>query len=139
MPADSFLDTNILVCAYDSHDRVKQEKAQAIVLDAMEHETGIVSTQVLSEFFCVVTGRIPTPLSVDEAQGVINELGILRIVEIDLPMINRAIEAHKKYQLTFWDAMIVVAAERAGCAQVFSEDMNSGQRYNGIEVVNPLA
>jgi len=138
MPDKVFLDTNILVYAYDSHDPSKQARAQAMLLDAMEHETGVISTQVLSEFFCVVTRRIPKPLSAAEAQDVINELSAMDVIEIDLPMINRAIDVHGQCQLAYWDAMIIAAAERGDCAQALSEDLNAGQVYNGVAVVNPF-
>ena len=133
-----FLDTNVLVYAYDTHDPEKQVRAQAVLIEALETETGTVSTQVLSEFFCVVTRRIPAPLSADEAQSVIHELGVLEIVEIDIPMIHRAIEVHKENRLIYWDALILAAAERGRCAQVFSEDLNAGQAYAGVKVVNPF-
>lgn len=138
MTGNIFFDTNVLVYVYDAREPDKQAKAQKALLDALEHETGTVSTQVLSEFFHVTTRRIPKPLSADEAQGVVNDLAMLEVVEIDLPMINRAIEAHKENHLAYWDALIIAAAERAGCREIMSEDLASGQEYCGVKVVNPF-
>lgn len=134
-----FIDTNVLVYAYDTHDIAKQARAQAVVTDAMSNETGVVSTQVLGEFFCVVTRRIPAPLDNDQARAIINDLSVMDIVEIDLPMINRAIELLGKHQLSYWDALIVSAAERAGCTKLLSEDLQTGQMLAGVRVVNPFA
>jgi len=133
-----FLDTNILVYAYDSHEPTKQDRAQSLLLEGMDREAAVVSTQVLGEFFNVVTRRIPQPLTADAAQRIIEHFSIMTVVEIDVPMIHRAIEGHRSYQLSYWDALIVAAAERAACAQILSEDLNEGQSYHGVRVANPF-
>ncbi len=134
-----FLDTNVLVYAYDAHDLAKQKLAQGLLMDALENEIGVVSAQVLGEFFCVVTRRIPKPLTVDEAQEVIENLSLLDVVETDAPMVSRAIDLVKAHRIAYWDALIVAAAERARCTVIYSEDLNAGQDYAGIRLVNPFA
>ena len=134
----TFIDTNILVYAYDSRDLQKQERAQAILKRGIEAETAILSAQVLSEFFTVVTRRIPSPLSIQEAEDALNLISVLPVIEIDLWLVRRAIGIHRDYRITYWDSLIVAAAERAECVQIFSEDFNPGQSYNGVVVVNPL-
>lgn len=133
-----FLDTNILVYAYDSHEPTRQNRAQEIIIEGIRYQRAVVSSQVFGEFFTVVTRKIIAPLTANEAQGIIIELGILDVVDIDLALVNRAIDTHCTYQISYWDSLIVAAAERASCTQILSEDMNAGQLYNGIVVINPF-
>ena len=139
MPDRDFVDTNILVYAYDTHDAEKQRRAQDVIRGGIESESVVLSVQVLGEFFTVVTKRIPNPLSIEEAEDVLNLVSVLPIVEIDRRMVHRAIEIHRRYGITYWDSLIVVAAERAGCTRILSEDLNAGQSYDGIVVVNPFS
>ena len=97
-----------------------------------------MSVHVLGEFFTVVTRRIPSPLSIKEAGEVVDLLAILPVISLDLSMVRRAISAHERYGITYWDSLIVAAAERAGCTRIISEDLNSGQSYLGIMAVNPF-
>jgi len=133
-----FLDSNILVYDYDRHDPQKQSNAQSILKLGIVKETAVLSSQVLGEFFVVVTRRIKEPMSADEARKVIDILSVLPVVEIDLPLVKRAINTHKNYGISYWDSLIVSAAERTGCDMVLSEDFNEGQKYNGILVENPF-
>ncbi len=135
----AFIDTNILVYAYDSHEPQKQERAQAILRTGIETETAVLSAQVLSEFFTVVTRRIPNPLSIQEAEDALNLISVLPVIEIDLPLVRRAVGIHSDYGITYWDSLIVAGAERAECVQIFSEDFNAGQSYHGILVANPFS
>jgi predicted nucleic acid-binding protein len=133
-----FLDTNILVYAYDEHEPCKQKTAQKILADGIEQENIVLSVQVIGEFFNVVTRHIPQPMSPEEAEYIINTLSILPVQEIDLFMVTRAIDIHKTYHIPYWDSLIVSAAERGGCAQILSEDFNDGQKYFNISVCNPF-
>ena len=138
MPARSFMDTNVLVYAYDRRDVSKRSQAQELLTTGIEDETAVISVQVLGEFFTVVTQRIQNPLSTEEAQEAVNLISVLPVMELDLALVRRAISTHLRYQISYWDALIVAAAESAGCAQIFSEDLNPGQSYHGIVVVNPF-
>jgi len=138
MTGKVFVDTNILVYAYDSSKTRKQKEAQAILTSGIEQDSVVLSVQVLGEFFNVVTRRIKNPMTPDDAQSIIGTLGILPIQEIDFPMVNRAIDTHRQYHISYWDALIIAAAERAGCQRILSEDLNAGQRYNNIPVLNPF-
>ena len=133
-----FLDTNILVYAYDNHDPQKQDKAQQLLTSGIEQENLVLSVQVMGEFFNAANRHIPEPLTPDEVGEIINTLSILPIQEVDLAMVNRAIDTHKKYQISYWDSLIVSAAERAKCTEIISEDLSDGQSYNGIRVRNPF-
>ena len=134
-----FVDTNVLVYAYDKHSETKQTGALRLLRAGMLNDGLAVSAQVLGEFFAVVTRRIPTPLTADEAAAAIDALKPVPVVEIDRQLVERAIETHKRYGIVYWDALIVAAAERAGCVEVLSEDLNAGQRYGGVVVSNPFA
>ena len=133
-----FLDTNILVYAYDRHDPRKQGIAQSLLIDGMENESAALSVQVLGEFFNVVTRQIKQPMTTDEAKEAIELFSNLLIQEIDLAMVERAIDTHKIYRISYWDALIVSAAERAGCKRILSEDWNDGQLYHSIPISNPF-
>lgn len=133
-----FVDTNVLVYAYDKHEPQKQRKAQRLLADGIEQENLFLSVQVLGEFFNVVTRHIPQPMSPDETQEIINSLSILPVQEIDLAMVNRAIDTHQTYQISYWDSLIVSAAERAGCTMIVSEDLSAGQAYHNIRIINPF-
>ncbi len=138
MTDKSFLDTNILVCAYDLGDSRKQEKAQLILTDGIERDNLVLSVQVFGEFFNVVTRKIKIPMTPDEALSVISALEILPVVDIDLTMVKRAIDIQGAYEMSYWDSLIIAAAERAECKEVISEDLNDGQVYHGIPVRNPF-
>lgn len=138
MSDKSFLDTNILVYAYDMRDAVKQEKAQRIIADGIVNDNCFLSVQVLGEFFNVVTKQIQDPMSSQEAKRIIDILSFVPVLEIDLAMVKRAINTQIAYHISYWDALIIAAAERAECRQIYSEDLNHGQIYNDIHVKNPF-
>ena len=98
----------------------------------------MLSAQVLGEFFTVVTSRILAPLSAEEAEGVLDILSVLPVVEIDLRLVRRATGIHRLYGINYWDSLIVAAAQRAGCTQILTEDLNTGQSYQDILAVNPF-
>ena len=85
-----------------------------------------------------MTRRIPNPLSVEEAEEVINRVAVLPVVEPDWSLVRRPIDIHKEFGITYWDSLIVAAAEKAGCTRIVSEDLNSGHSFHGIAVVDPF-
>jgi predicted nucleic acid-binding protein len=138
MKARIFLDTNILVYAYDRNDPKKQEVAQSVLVESLENESGVLSVQVLGEFFNVVTRHIKKPMTTNEAKDAIELFSNYFVQEIDLAMVHRSIETHKLYRISYWDALIISAAERAGCQRIFSEDLNANQLYHKISICNPF-
>src|SRR5512134_1507598 len=108
-----FLDTNVLVYAYDKSEPRKQAIAQQLLRSAIRDESAAVSVQVLGEFFVVVTRKIREAMTAEEAARVIRTVGVLAVQEVDLALVQRAIDAHKLYGLAYWDCLIVAAAERA--------------------------
>lgn len=133
-----FFDTNILVYASDDSEPDKQPLTIELVESAVENSSGVVSAQVLGEFFNSVTRRIRRPLSMDEAELLIEKYSVMSVVELDLDLVKRAVVTCGQYQVSYWDALIIAAAERAGCARIISEDLNPGQSYHGVVVVNPF-
>ncbi len=137
MPGPDFLDTNVLVYAYDVSEPAKQSVAQDLVRRAVAGEL-MVSTQVLAEFAATVLYKVSPPASAEDLITLLDTLGPVRLIMPDGDMVRRAVEAHAKYGLHFYDGMIVAAAERAGCERIWSEDLNAGQKYFGVVVANPF-
>ncbi len=134
-----FFDTNVLVYAYDSSEPGKQRVAQELLREGLETKEASLSAQILSEFFVTVTRKIRHPFSVPEAAEMLERLALLPIVSIDWPTVKQAVYVEKRYGLSYWDSLVIAAAQRAGCAKVISEDMNPGQGYDGVVVQNPFS
>jgi predicted nucleic acid-binding protein len=137
MSAPEFLDTNVLVYAYDVSDTRKQSVAQGLVRRAVAGEI-VASTQVLAEFTTTLLHKLSPPARPEDVITILDTLSPIRLVAIDGGLIRRAVEARATYGLHFWDCMIVAAAERAGCKRLWSEDLNAGQEYLGVTVANPF-
>jgi predicted nucleic acid-binding protein len=137
MPAPDFLDTNILLYAYDPSDRRKQLIAHELVRKALAGQM-LVSTQVLSEYAAVLLHKMSPPAPPKHLKVILNALAPIRVILADGDMVRRAVEAHAEYGVRFYDGMIVAAAERGGCERIWSEDFNAGQKYFGIVVENPF-
>ena len=138
MSAPDFLDSNVLVYAYDHAHPVKQQIARRLVVRAVLGELTI-STQVLAEFTSTLLYKLRPPLGMAEVSEALNGLGSIPLIRPDADIVRRAVEAHAAYGIHFYDGMIVAAAERAGAAKIWSEDLNAGQKYFGVTVANPFA
>jgi predicted nucleic acid-binding protein len=139
MNGNVFLDTNVLVYANDAAEPEKQGTARKLIRDVLHAETGVISVQVLSEFWVTVTRKIRKPLSVSTARQEAELFGLLTIVDLDSRLFYDAIRLQQLYQISYWDAQIVAAAETAECAVLYSEDLNAGQKYGNVTVVNPFS
>ena len=130
-----FLDTNVVVYAFDGADPDKQR----IAIEVLEAgDRLIVSTQVLLETWWVLTRRLAVPLDEDHASKVIDELCALPVVSTDPELVRRAIEAGRRFKIAIWDALIIEAARAGGCRRVLSEDLQSRQDFEGVVVENPF-
>ena len=138
MKGADFFDTNILVYAYDNHFPDKQQRAREVIISAVKNGNGVLSTQVLGEFFTVVTRKIKIPLSVRNARDIIKYMGRMTVQEIDVLIVERALDTLEQYKISYWDSLIVASAEKAQCKCILSEDFNAGQKYHGIEITNPF-
>jgi predicted nucleic acid-binding protein len=132
----TFLDTNVVVYAFDGAEPEKQATAIAI-LEGKERL--VVSTQVLLETWWVLTRRLAEPLGEDAASTVIDTLTQLPVVNTDAELVQRAIRTSRITGVAIWDAMIVEAARSAGCDRVLSEDLQDGRDYGGVVVKNPFS
>lgn len=139
MSAKVFLDTNVLVYAYDTADATRMATARGLLETALRTDNGCLSTQVLGEFFVTVTRKIKVPLSSAAASQIVGLLGELTVVGIDLLLVRQAIRLQADAGISYWDALILAAAARSHCAEVLTEDLNPGQVLLGVRVVNPFA
>ena len=132
-----FLDTNVLVYASDRDEPDKRRRARALLRATAADGNGMISTQVVQEFFVAATRKLAIdPL---QAKAIVATLHRLDLLEVALEDINQAIDGVVLWQVSFWDALILAVAGRANCSVVYSEDLNAGQRYAGVEVKNPFA
>jgi len=133
-----FVDTNVFLYAYDVSDPVKQEKAAALVKDMWNKKKGCVSIQVLQELYVNLTKKIPQPISRAEAAQIIKDLGQWKCHSPDLASLEQTIDLENRFQVSFWDAMIINSAQQMQCAVLWTEDLNAGQDYEGVLVKNPF-
>jgi predicted nucleic acid-binding protein len=133
-----FIDTNILVYAYDRSAGEKHRLAVELLRHLWEDETGCLSLQVLQEFHFTVTCKIANPLDLQTARLIVSDLSHWRLHTPEVRDLLSAIDYQLNYQLSFWDALIVLSAARLGCQQLLSEDLNHGQSYSGVQVINPF-
>lgn len=132
----SFLDTNVVVYAFDRTAGAKRERALALLEDdAMRL---VVSAQVLNEFYVTVTRKLSEPLAPAVALDAVRELARLPVVPLDADATLAAIALSQDARISLWDASIVVAASRGGCAALLTEDLNHGQTMLDVEIVNPF-
>ncbi len=132
-----FIDTNILVYAHDSGNHDKQKKSKKMILEGLREDKLVLSTQVLCEFFVTITKKISVPLDISTARKEIELLQCAEIVEISHAMILDAIDLRTKRKLSFWDSLIVVSAQAAGCGCLYTEDLQHGLKLKNLEVINP--
>lgn len=136
MTARSFLDTNILVYTDDQDEPEKRALALEIVKRCRRDRTGVVSSQVLQEYFVATTRKLGVPP--ETARRKVELFSRLDLVLIGLEDILAAIDLHRLYQLSFWDALLIRAAICARCAVLVTEDLQHGQKIAGVEVLNPF-
>ena len=132
-----FVDTNIFVYAFDNNEPTKQRRSWEILKQAREEIQIVVSTQVLQEFYTVVTRKLEKPLDEEQAESAVKRMVMLPVVQVDVPMVLSAIEASRTFSLSFWDALIVRAAIEGGCERLLTEDLQHGQRIDSLRIENP--
>lgn len=133
-----FLDSNVLIYAHDVKAGRKHDRAATLVRSLWDSRDGVLSTQVLQEFYVNVTRKIPAPLARKTARELIGNYAVWRVEIIDVTHVQRASEIEERHRLAFWDALIIAAAQRAGAAKILSEDLNAGQRVGGVLIENPF-
>ena len=133
------VDTHVLVYAHDTPDPLKQRIAAGIVARLWDDRSGVLSTQVLQEFYAETTRRwdpkLPRPL----ARQLVAAYGQWHLVQVDAPLILAATDLEERLTLSFWDALILEAAQRAGASLLLSEDFQHGRTIGGTRIENPFA
>jgi predicted nucleic acid-binding protein len=131
-----FIDTNLFVSSIDQKEPLKKDKAREILKKIVDSHQPVISTQVIKEFYVLAS----TKLKADQliVKNIIHNFRNMEVVSNDLDLIEQAIDISVISQLSFWDSLIIAAAEKANCEYVFSEDLNAGQTYRGVKVVDPF-
>jgi predicted nucleic acid-binding protein len=132
----SFLDTNVLVYSDDPRDPAKQTTAIDLVQDHLRQRTGVVSLQVLQEYFVSATGKLK--LDAELAKRRVEFFARFHVAEPNVGDILAAIDLHRLHGISLWDSLILRCAKQAGCSVLLTEDMQHGQVFDGLKIVNPF-
>ncbi len=138
MSGKSFVDTNVVVYAADENPAYRAKRDAAVELLAREPESLVLSTQVLQEFYHVVTRRLAKPLDPGRAAAAARALTKIDVVAADAELVLAAIDTSRSAQISIWDALIIEAAHQAECERVLTEDLSDGQVIRGVRVENPF-
>lgn len=139
MNDSAFVDANVLIYAHDIDAGIKQSKAASLVRELWSSGLGVVSTQVLQECYVNITRKIPTPVPRAEARELLRSYAVWRVELLDAKDVIATSELEERSRLSFWDALIVAAACKAGVRTIYSEDLNAGQVLEGVRVENPFS
>jgi len=131
-----FIDSNIFIYAVDKADPKRRQKARSLIKEIVKSGNGVVSTQVAQEFFVIATKKLGVePLA---AKRVLEMLNQLEVISINLELIYGAIDCSILSKISFWDALIIVAARASGCRVLLSENLAHSQLISGVRVMNPF-
>ena len=138
MSGSQFLDTNVLVYSCDSSDAVKQQAALDLITACSSQGTGVLSVQVLGEFFHATVVRKKLLTAAEAERAVLAFRAAMTVVAVEFQDVADAMVIHQRYQTRYWDSLIIATAVHHGCDEILSEDLNDGQTYNGVMVSNPF-
>ncbi len=138
MSVRTFVDANVLIYAHDVDSKSKHATAKNILRELWTERTGVLSMQVLQEFYVNVTRKIRSPLPRDSARLVVTSYSIW-CMEITPAELSLAFRIEDESRIGFWDALIVAAAVKSGATRLLSEDLNPGQKIAGLRIENPFA
>jgi predicted nucleic acid-binding protein len=133
-----FVDTNILIYAHDHSAGMKHDRARQVIERLWTSGEGVLSTQILQELCINLRRKVARPPSVDETRRLIQDYLSWEIVVNTPESVIQALEIEVRYGISFWDALLLQAAEQSGAAVLYSEDLATGQKYGPVRVVNPL-
>jgi predicted nucleic acid-binding protein len=134
----TFVDTNILVYAHDTDAGDRHATARTLVAELWDRRSGFLSTQVLQEFYAVVTRKFKPPMPRARARAIVAAYGEWCAVATEPQLIVAASRLEEEHTLSFWDALIVQAAIQAGAERLVSEDLQNGRRFGALTIVNPF-
>jgi predicted nucleic acid-binding protein len=137
MNADIFVDTNILIYAAAGRSDAPEKHARA--WDIIGPGDYGISAQVLAEFYVNATRKPAVPLTLAEAAAWLADLQTVPVVPIDADLVAEAADRSRTHRISYWDAAVIVAAERLGATTLYTEDLSHGQRYGAVTVINPFS
>jgi len=137
MTAKFFVDTNVLLYAASKAEDEQSKRQAARALLARPDIA--LSAQVLQEFYAVAVTKQRLGMTHEEALAVLQSLAAFPVCSITRELVLEAVELRQRYQISYWDAAIIAAAKQIECTVVYSEDLNPGQDYDGVTVINPFA
>ena len=137
--APAFVDTNVLVYAFDSSDPTRHRSAAQLLSLLMDGDRLRLSTQVLQEFYVTMTRKARPPWTPERGLAKLDDFAAWPVITSDLSLIREAVLLSRDAVLSFWDALIIVAAVRSGADTLYTEDLNHGQVVRGVRVVNPFS
>jgi predicted nucleic acid-binding protein len=133
-----FLDTNILVYAFDQANPKKQQRAWEILDGQVFQDSPTISTQVIQEFYVTVVRKLKVPLDEEKAYAACLQLADFPVVQITTDLVLSAVRFSQTHQLSYWDALIIEAAKSAGCTVLVTEDLQDGYAVDGLKIQNPF-
>ena len=139
MTGPVFVDTNVFVYLHDDSEPEKKQRADDWIALLVNRRAGRLSFQVLQELYAVLTLTVKETLPPATAQAIVRDLVAWRPTPIDLSILERAWALGQRYALSWWDALIVAAAQRSGCKVVLTEDLQDGQVFGAVRVIDPFA
>ncbi len=139
MTALVFVDTNVLVYRQDASDPVRQSRANDWITHLARERAARVSFQVLQELYVTLTRKLEPAYDPADAQGIVRDLAVWRPVPMDIAILERAWFLQQRYRLSWWDALIVASAQACGCSALLTEDLQDGQLFGDLRVINPFS
>ena len=134
MSADTFIDTNVLAYMFDASSPSKQATAQSLVAQV----EFVTSSQVLGELYVTLTRKLAVKVAPETAAATIAELSNLPVIPVSGQLVGAAIDTASRFQLSYWDALIIETAALAGCTTLLTEDLNDQAVIRGVRIVNPF-
>jgi predicted nucleic acid-binding protein len=139
MSGDVFVDTNVLVYNRDASEPEKQPRAAAWLELLWQSGRGALSAQVLQEYYVTVTRKLSPGMPIEEARDEVRDYASWAPLPITADLIERAFEVETRFGLSWWDAVVVAAAQTLGCRRLLTEDLQDGMDFDGVVVLDPFA
>jgi len=133
-----FFDTNVLVYLFDEDSPEKRAFAHERFRTAVEDGSFVISTQILQEFHVAVTRKLHQPIPMEAAEAALEEFSKLPVILVDAAMIVAAARTSRLHTVSFWDALVIEAAQAAGASELLSEDLQDGRRFGDLQIRNPF-
>ena len=138
MTSSAFVDTNVILYAFDPRDPVKQTQSRAWLRACWLLRCGRVSSQVMNEFYANARGRFSHVISADDARAEVRRYQHWRPWQVDQATVETAWAVESRYGIHYWDALMVAAAQHMGCRWLLTEDLQHGQRIEQLQIINPF-